>query len=191
MTLGGPGPGSHQQREVQSTNVTEMGNVAGTTGVEGVRTGESKAEMASREPPTGPKLGSLQNPWSVYLRKGCGYLKNGCGYLRNGCGYLRNGCGYLRNGCGYLRNGCGYLRNGCGYLRNGCGYLQVTSGAQGSVLVGFWGGRQLRFFLRGGVGGSQRAVSTPAPSPPPVESLPTHGRVIPSYLVFVVCRRLS
>ena len=59
--LGGPGPGNHQQRGVQSTNVTEMGNVAGTVGVKGVSTGESRAELATGEPPTGPKLGCVQN----------------------------------------------------------------------------------------------------------------------------------
>ena len=40
--------------------------------------------------------------------------------------------------------------------------VQVTSGARGSVSVGFWGARQLSLL---GEGGSQRAVSTPPPVP--------------------------
>ena len=41
-------------------------------------------------------------------------------------------------------------------------WVRVTSGAQGSVSVGFWGTRQLSFW-GGGAGSSQRAASTPPP----------------------------
>ena len=44
-------------------------------------------------------------------------------------------------------------------------WVRATSGARGSVSVGFCGSRQLSPF-RGGGGPSQRAVSTPAPPPP-------------------------
>ena len=39
----------------------------------------------------------------------------------------------------------------------------VTSRAQGSVSVGFWGARRFRLFWGGGA--SQRAISTPPPPP--------------------------
>ena len=52
-------------------------------------------------------------------------------------------------------------------------WVRVTSGARGSVSVGFWGGRQLSPFWEGG-GSGRRALSTPFPSPAS-ESPPTQA----------------
>ena len=41
--------------------------------------------------------------------------------------------------------------------------VRVTTGAQGSVLVGFWGGRQLSPFWKWGAGPARRLYRTPPP----------------------------
>ena len=45
-------------------------------------------------------------------------------------------------------------------------WVWVTSGARGSVSVGFWGGRQLSLFFGGGGGGLARGLYRPPPPPP-------------------------
>ena len=63
-------------------------------------------------------------------------------------------------------------------------WVWVTSEARGSVLVGFWGSRQLSPFWGGG-GGLPRGLYRP---PPPIESLPALLFAVPIVCVFVcVC----
>ena len=57
VTLGGPGPGNCEQRGVQSTNVTEMGNVVGMTGVEGGEDWGVKGRNGPRGASSRPKIG--------------------------------------------------------------------------------------------------------------------------------------